>query len=92
MKKLWFVYSLLFLFLVGCNSESESELSYSEVEISNLEADARDFFESNTGTYGNYLYTAGEDNIFVMINGKNVTQGEEAIHFTDLVLKEMEKF
>ncbi|WP_117170055.1 hypothetical protein [Paraliobacillus sediminis] len=62
MKKLWFV-CIFILFLVGCSSESE--LSYSDVEMDSLDPDIRAFFESVADTNGNYLYYSGEDNLVV---------------------------
>lgn len=82
MKKLWFVFSL-FIFLIGCNAEFESELSYSKVAIDSVDSNLHAFIDSVADTNGNYLYYAGEDNPVVILNGKNVIQGEQAIHFTD---------
>lgn len=82
MKKLWFV-CIFILFLVGCNAESESVLSYSELELDSVESDLHAFIDSVADTNGNYLYYAAEENPVVILNGKNVKQGEQAIHFTD---------
>jgi hypothetical protein len=76
MKKVmsFFIFVLL---LAGCSSE----LTFTE--IANMNNDVRTFFESVEDTNGAHLYFDEDRVIYVMLNGKNVIQGENAIHFTD---------
>ncbi|MCL7745518.1 hypothetical protein [Halalkalibacter alkaliphilus] len=78
MKKVmsFFIFILL---LAGCSSE----LTFAEIEIATTNNDVRTFFESVEDTNGAHLYFDRDRVIYVMLNGKNVIQGENAIHFTD---------
>ncbi|MGJ9384451.1 hypothetical protein [Salipaludibacillus sp. CF4.18] len=76
MKKTLLI-SFFFLSLVGCSSE----LSYSEIKLEDTPKSVHTFFESVEETNGTHLYTDGEKTYYVMLNGKNVVQGEKAFHF-----------
>jgi len=71
--------SSLFVLLVGCSSE----LSFSEIKLENVKNDARTFFEGAEDTNGSHLYFDEKKVAYVMLNGKNVIQGDKAIHFSD---------
>ncbi|RKL65736.1 hypothetical protein CR203_18990 [Salipaludibacillus neizhouensis] len=76
MKKTLLI-SFFLLSLVGCSSE----LSYSEIKLEDTPESVHTFFESVEETNGTHHYTDGEKTYYVMLNGKNVFQGEKAIHF-----------
>lgn len=77
MKKLLLMLVFVF-FLAGCNSN----LTFSEIEIKNVKRDILTFFKSVEDENGIHLYMDGKEVIYVMLNGKNVMEGEQAIHFT----------
>ncbi|MDG5788604.1 hypothetical protein QA612_14050 [Evansella sp. AB-P1] len=78
MKKMFALFTLVFL-LVGCNSE----LSFSKENVKKVKKDVQEFFERVEDVNGTYLYYDSEDTIYLLLNGKNVVQGEQAIHFED---------
>jgi hypothetical protein len=73
------VISIFALFLSGCSPE----LSISEIKLINATKDARNFYERVEDKNGAHLFFEGEQAAFVFLNGKNVVQGERAIHFSD---------
>ncbi|MFV8828450.1 lipoprotein [Alkalihalobacterium sp. APHAB7] len=77
MKKLLLMLVFVF-FLAGCNSN----LTFSEIEIKNVKRGIITFFKSVEDENGIHLYMDGKEVIYVMLNGKNVMEGEQAIHFT----------
>ncbi|MGD6874256.1 hypothetical protein ACQCU1_19005 [Sutcliffiella horikoshii] len=78
MKRIMSVF-IFVLLLAGCSSE----LTYNEIEIANTNNDVRTFFESVEDTNGAHLYFDEDSVIYMMLNGKNVIQGENATYFTD---------
>lgn len=74
--------SVFFLFLGGCGSE----LSFSEIKLDSAKEDVRLFFKSVEDKNGTHLFFAGEKVVYVMLNGKNVIEGKQAIHFSDFSL------
>ncbi len=66
------------LLLVGCGSN----LTWSEIELSKATQTERSFFEDLEATNGVHLYYDG-DRVYVLLNGRNVMQGEKATHFSD---------
>ena len=82
---------LLFIFLVivsvGCNMETNQELSYSEVMIESTDQDVQKFFNSMKEKNGVYLYQDAGDKLFVLLNSATAIQGEQAIYFTDFDVK-----
>lgn len=76
MKKVLLFFGFL-LFLAGCSSE----LTFTEIKPDDTKKDVLTFFESVEDINGAHLYFDGDDVIYVLLNGKNVTQGEKAIHF-----------
>ncbi|WP_223701776.1 membrane lipoprotein lipid attachment site-containing protein [Sutcliffiella deserti] len=78
MKKILSVF-IFILLLAGCSSE----LTFNEVEIANTNNNVRTFFESVEDTNGAHLYFDEDKVIYVMLNGKNVIEGENAAYFTD---------
>ncbi|MDX8361438.1 hypothetical protein [Cytobacillus sp. IB215316] len=78
MKKLLSLFTLV-LFLVGCNSG----LTFSETTMNHIDKGAREFFESVESENGVYLFFDGEKALYVLLNGKNVIQGDPATYYTD---------
>lgn len=81
MKRLLVLMGLLMV-LVGCNPE----LTFTEIEIGNANKEVREFIGNVQDKNGNYLYFAGEKEMYVFLNGKNVEQGGEVLYFTDVSL------
>ncbi|WP_110113476.1 hypothetical protein [Bacillus sp. CGMCC 1.16541] len=69
--------------LIGC----QSQLTYSEVEMTKANASVQEFMEFVKHENGPYLYLDGKKTMYLFLNGGNVVQGEKAIHFTDVKVK-----
>lgn len=67
------------LFFAGCSTES----IFIEVELKDEKKDVRTFFESVEDQNGALLYFDKDKVAYVMLNGKNVIQGEKVLYFTD---------
>lgn len=78
MKKVLLFFGFL-LFLAGCSSE----LTFTEIKPDDAKKGVLTFFESVEDINGAHLYFDGDDVFYVLLNGKNVTQGEKAIHFVN---------
>ncbi|WP_121614226.1 hypothetical protein [Mesobacillus foraminis] len=70
--------------LSGCSSE----LSFSEVSDRGFNKDIQSFIDDVKHENGVHLYLDDQTDIYVYLNGKNVEQGEKAVHFTDFNVKE----
>jgi len=67
--------------LSGCNKDSS--LSVSEVSQKNISKDIQSFFQEVKEENGVYLYfDEQKSNVFVYLNGSNVSQDDMAVHFT----------
>lgn len=83
MRKLLSLLVIIFL-LSGCSSE----LSFSEVSEESVNKDIQSFIDDVKGENGVHLYFENQKAVYVYLNGSNVKQGEEAIHFTDFNVEE----
>lgn len=73
--------------LSGCNKDSS--LSVSEVSQKNMSKDIQFFFQEVKEENGVYLYfDEQKSNVFVYLNGSNVSQGDMAVHFTGFDVEE----
>jgi len=73
--------------LSGCNKDSS--LSVSEVSQKNMNKDIQSFFQEVKEENGVYLYfDEQKSNVFVYLNGSNVSQGDMAVHFTGFDVEE----
>ncbi|MFS0673228.1 hypothetical protein [Ornithinibacillus sp. 179-J 7C1 HS] len=80
MRKI-FVLFIGIALLSGCNLESS--LTYSELSKQSIHQDIQSFFDRVKQENGVHLYYDNQNEaVYVYLNGFNVTQGEEAIHFT----------
>lgn len=78
MKKL--VSLIVFTLLVsGCNSN----FTFSEIEVDNVNSNVREFIKHVEPENGNYLYLDGKKGMYVFLNGKYVKQGSDAVYFSD---------
>ena len=78
MKRL-FVLVCLIVLLTGCNST----LTFTEIKSGSVDKDVRSFLEDVEDQNGTYLYSNGDKEIFIFLNGINVQQGDKAAYFTN---------
>ncbi|MBO0600225.1 hypothetical protein I2483_01000 [Sporosarcina sp. E16_3] len=70
---------ILILLLTGC----DPHFSFSEISIANANDRVQEFIQYAEVKNGNYLYLDGKKGIYVFINGVFVTQGNDAVYFSD---------
>lgn len=78
MKKLFLLVGMI-VFLTGCNST----LTFTEIKSGKANKDVLSFLEDVENQNGTYLYSNGEKEIYIFLNGINVKQGDEAAYFTN---------
>ena len=78
MKKLFVLVGFIVL-LAGCNST----LTFNEIKSGKANKDVRSFLEDVEDQNGTYLYSNGDKEIYIFLNGINVQQSDEAAYFTN---------
>jgi hypothetical protein len=78
MKKLLILVGFILL-LSGCNSN----LTFAEIKSEKSNKEVRSFLEAIDDENGTYLYSNGEKEIHIFLNGINVQQGDKAAYFTN---------
>lgn len=61
----------------------QTDLSYSKIKIDNAKQDVKSFIGETKNENGIHLYLEGNEDIYVFLNGINVTLGEKAIYYDD---------
>lgn len=74
----WFGWAITLLLLMGCQAES----GVTEMEMKELDESVQLFFELSEEENGAYVYYKGSNEMYVMLNGKNVEDDQNGISYT----------